>query len=622
MALPNFGLTFNRSSDEPRPTIGSDLSVIGLIGPAVGADAVYYPLNTPVSIYSTNAEALTKIGTGYLRDALDGINGQLGDFEVSARVVIVRTAAGVDDDATIASIVGDEGTKTGLYAFLRAGVDLAVIPRLIGAPGYTHQHTSEPGVTNVTSGVKAGGNTGNGALTLAAPAYGASIVNGTYQVRAIGGTFAGVSAAGAGIVGNGVVTMGNPSTGAGARAGVYRATAIAAAANGGTFLVEDPDGNTVGVATVGTLFNGPVRFTIADGATDFAVGDFFNFTVTPAIPANGGTFSVTTPAGVRLADAVVGTPYTGAYVRFTIADGTTDFIVGDGFDVVASITAGAADANPICAALPSVLDRLLGHAIVEGPPAGSDSAVQIQTWRETMNSSRLIPIARTWARVLASDGSIVTRPGVGRILGLAARNDFEHGGIPSKSFANLPVQGIVGWASGTDFSLTDGDSEGQTILGYNVGIGVRGEMGVESAAGSSGFIFIGYQNAGDDALWQFYSTTRMRDYIHLGLMRTLRQRLGRTNITVRAIDVVLDDVRFWLRDLAADDRILRDFRVSFDPDLNSPEQLRLGHFRLFFQAEEAPVLTRLDIDSMRFRPALDRLLVDLLASVPPEQIAA
>lgn len=620
MTAPYFGITFNRDDTDARPTIGSDMSVIGLIGTAPAADADDFPLDTPVSMYSSDAAMLTALGaTGTLPAALIGINAQLAPYEVSARVVVVRVAAGIDDDATITNIVGVEGDQTGLFAFLRAGNLLAVIPRLIGAPGYTHQHESEPAETVVTRAAKAGGNTGGGTLTLASPAYGASVEAGVYQVRCIGGTYAGVGALRAGAGGDGSIAMASPSTGVGAVEGVYTATCIIEASNGGTFLIEDPNGVTIGAVAVGEAYDGQIKFTISDGSADFEIGDVFEITVSPAVPANGGTFSVRRPGGAYLANAVVGTPYDTAHIKFTLADVGADFIVGDGFDVTVAISAGEALANPVCAALPGICNRLLADAIVEGPgndPAVTDEA--IQAWRETMNSERLIAID-AWVKVGA--GATVT-PGVGYILGLAAANDYANGGVPSKSFANLPVQGIVGWARPVDFSLTDGDSQGQTLLSLGIGIGVRGQMGVESAAANSGYVFIGTENTGDDTLWKFYSQSRMRDYIHLGLLRTLRTRLGRSNINLRSIDLVLDDVRFWLRDLAADERILRDFRVSFEPSRNSPEDLRLGKFRLYFAAEEAPPLVRLDIDSRRYRPALDRLLVDLLASVPPDQVAA
>ena len=104
----------------------------------------------------------------------------------------------------------------------------------------------------------------------------------------------------------------------------------------------------------------------------------------------------------------------------------------------------------------------------------------------------------------------------------------------------------------------------------------------------------------------------MRDYIHLMFVRTLRIYLGRFNLTGQTVEAILNTMKIALRDLEADQDILG-FRVGFDPDKNSPENLRLGRVTVNFKAEEPPVLRRLDIESYRYRPALDALLEDIQA---------
>lgn len=64
-----------------------------------------------------------------------------------------------------------------------------------------------------------------------------------------------------------------------AKAGVYHVICIEPGSNAGKFTVEDPDGVTVGVATVAVEFvGGGLTFTITD-ATDFVAGDAFTITV-------------------------------------------------------------------------------------------------------------------------------------------------------------------------------------------------------------------------------------------------------------------------------------------------------------------------------------------------------
>jgi len=86
------------------------------------------------------------------------------------------------------------------------------------------------------------------------------------------------AAADAGNTGNGA--MGAITAGAGAKAGVYRLTIIEPAADAGAFQVEDPDGINAGSGNVGSAFSGGgLSFTLADGATDFVAGDAFDITV-------------------------------------------------------------------------------------------------------------------------------------------------------------------------------------------------------------------------------------------------------------------------------------------------------------------------------------------------------
>lgn len=79
--------------------------------------------------------------------------------------------------------------------------------------------------------------------------------------------------------GTGAMTLADPAFAAGVKAGVYRVTCIEPATNAGKFEVVDPDGVAVGIATAGVAFDGVIKFTIADGATDFVAGEGFTVTV-------------------------------------------------------------------------------------------------------------------------------------------------------------------------------------------------------------------------------------------------------------------------------------------------------------------------------------------------------
>lgn len=100
-----------------------------------------FPLNVPVLIAGSRAEAAKLGTTGTLPDALDTIFDQAG-----AVVVVIRVAQGVDDAATTANIIGGTNATTGqfegVHALRAAESVVGFSPRILLAPGFTHQRAS------------------------------------------------------------------------------------------------------------------------------------------------------------------------------------------------------------------------------------------------------------------------------------------------------------------------------------------------------------------------------------------------------------------------------------------------------------------------------------------------
>ncbi|KLK91417.1 hypothetical protein AA309_20190 [Microvirga vignae] len=122
--------------------------------------------------------------------------------------------------------------------------------------------------------------------------------------------------------GNGTITMDATtpvlST---AKVGAYTATCITSAANGGTFRVEDPSGAFIGEVAVGATFSEQIKFVIADGATDFVVGDKFTITVA----AGSGKYKAVTAAATdgsqnAAAIAIYATDATGADTQISVIE--------------------------------------------------------------------------------------------------------------------------------------------------------------------------------------------------------------------------------------------------------------------------------------------------------------
>lgn len=98
----------------------------------------------------------------------------------------------------------------------------------------------------------------------------------------VAGTVAAAAKTG-GNTGNGTITMdATTPLQLGAQLGVYTLRCIAAAANGGTFRLEDPNGIVLGdyaLAAGSVTISEHIKCAIADGSTDFIVGDGFDVTV-------------------------------------------------------------------------------------------------------------------------------------------------------------------------------------------------------------------------------------------------------------------------------------------------------------------------------------------------------
>lgn len=121
-----------------RPISTVRSSVIGIVGTAPDAVTGSFPLNTPVLVAGNRVEA-SKLGTsGTLPAAMDAIFDQTG-----AVVVVVRVEEGADAAATLANVIGGVDAATGEYqgvhAFLGAESAVGFAPRILLAPGFTHQ---------------------------------------------------------------------------------------------------------------------------------------------------------------------------------------------------------------------------------------------------------------------------------------------------------------------------------------------------------------------------------------------------------------------------------------------------------------------------------------------------
>lgn len=173
------GIEVVELDDGPRPIRTVKSSVIGLIGTAPEADAKKFPLDTPILIAGRRTEAAGLGKTGTLPAAIDGIFDQCG-----AMVAMVRVAEGSAEEtksAVIGGVDNDTGKRTGLQAFLDARNAIKVTPRILAAPGFSHELAVGTEMNSLAQRLKAvaivdGPNTTDAAAISARENYGSNRV--------------------------------------------------------------------------------------------------------------------------------------------------------------------------------------------------------------------------------------------------------------------------------------------------------------------------------------------------------------------------------------------------------------------------------------------------------------
>lgn len=104
-----------------------------------GGEDEPFPLHKPVLVAGDQKKAAKLGAAGTLLQGMRGIFAQSG-----AVVVVVRVPVGVDETETLANVAGGVDTQTGeylgAYAFLGSETANGFCPRILIAPGWTHQY--------------------------------------------------------------------------------------------------------------------------------------------------------------------------------------------------------------------------------------------------------------------------------------------------------------------------------------------------------------------------------------------------------------------------------------------------------------------------------------------------
>lgn len=269
-------------------------------------------------------------------------------------------------------------------------------------------------------------------------------------------------------------------------------------------------------------------------------------------------------------------------------------------------------ANAVCSNVVTVAERLRARFLPEGPNGSAEDAL---TWLETLpRSAHILHPLRQVAKTVDATGAIVLKPLSPYVIALYARRDAEAGGAPAFSIANQQLYGISGVEPRIPFSITDANNQGQLDISRGFGIVFRGETGVDGSLTDGGFTFWGTDTLSDESAWQFAHVNRLRDYLELYQVRTVRGYLGKYNITLALVQAVVNTIESKLRDMRNRDYLIG-YKIYFTPSDNPASQLRLGFLNITFQAEEPPVFRKLTLRSRRYEAALESLVASIAVAI-------
>lgn len=233
----------------------------------------------------------------------------------------------------------------------------------------------------------------------------------------------------------------------------------------------------------------------------------------------------------------------------------------------------------VATAITSVASRLLALGIVDLNVADESHALLA---RESFGTSRLLlrdPYVKVWDTTLNAE---VMQPDSARVAGMIACCDgqWEYGF--ADIFSNRIMNGIVGTARAIEFAAGQ-DCEADRLRTAKVGTVIR----------YNGFRTWGGETTDIDPIWQDHTRVRIFDRISEAALDGLFWAIDR-----RATDVlksVKDSVEQLLLALKGAG-VMIGYEVFWDKEQNTKANITAGKFYLKAQAQNSPIVKRLEIN--------------------------
>ena len=299
----------------------------------------------------------------------------------------------------------------------------------------------------------------------------------------------------------------------------------------------------------------------------------------------------------------------GAQLRVTVEDGKVTTIVpyvpgfgfteaptititdpdGGGSGAAATATIGAVG-NPVAHEMVPILEAYKAVGFIDGPNTTDADAV---VTRAKYGSDRLMmvdPALLAWDSV--DQNFYVPYPASAMWAGIQARVDHEIGFF--KSVSNEQIYGV----DNTNRPITYGSqtnylNENCIATAVNFGEGFR-TWGNRSLAN------------------KFLSQRRARDFINEAIEGAVRVYIDRA-MTEANLKFLEADVRGFMQSLAGQDYVYPDFEIAFDPEKNTPANLKAGKVSLDVAYETPPPMEDIKVDAYDY-PRAYELLIDRVNS--------
>ncbi len=233
--------------------------------------------------------------------------------------------------------------------------------------------------------------------------------------------------------------------------------------------------------------------------------------------------------------------------------------------------------NTVAAKMQEVADFVRGTAIIDLNAKDEAAAVKAV---KSFGSKRVL-LADPYVGVAAADGSVAYRPVSARLAGMIGRTDGEREYGWADLFSNRVIHGVIGTARAIDF-VPGQDCQADRLRTAKITTVIRHQ----------GFRAWGGETTDADPIWSDLTRVRAFDRVSEAALDALFWAIDR-----RASDV-LTPVKVSVEGLCnalLGAGVLLGFKVEWDAERNTRENITAGKFYLNCSMQNSPIVKRIEV---------------------------